>query len=92
MCWADLNSTTSTNAAQQFSSNSLDFVYIDGDHSYKAVTSDLESWFDKVRSGGLVSGDDYVVFLSTASAVNDFVHTYQIGLCIKGNKWWFVKP
>ena len=84
--------TTSTNAAQQFSSNSLDFVYIDGDHSYKAVTSDLEAWFDKVRSGGLVSGDDYVVFPSTASAVNDFVHTYQVELSIKGNKWWFIKP
>ena len=84
--------TTSTNAAQQFSSNSLDFVYIDGDHSYKAVRADLEAWFDKVRSGGLVSGDDYVVFPSTADAVNDFVRAYQMELCTEGNKWWFVKP
>ena len=83
---------TSTEAAKQFNSNSLDFIYIDGDHSYKAVTADLEAWFDKIRSGGLVSGDDYVVFPTTARAVNDFVHNQKIELYTTGNKWWFIKP
>ncbi|CAD7927056.1 unnamed protein product [Amoebophrya sp. A120] len=37
---------------------SLDFVFIDGDHSFSAVVRDLEQWVPKVRKGGLVSGHD----------------------------------
>jgi len=37
----------------------LDFVFIDGDHSYEGVLRDLISWWPKVRKGGLISGHDY---------------------------------
>lgn len=36
----------------------IDFLFIDGDHSYEDVLLDLESWVPKVRSGGLVAGHD----------------------------------
>ena len=39
---------------------SLDFVYIDGDHTAKGVILDLLIWLPKVRCGGLVLGDDYM--------------------------------
>lgn len=32
----------------------LDFLYIDGDHSYEAVRADFDAWFPYVRSGGLI--------------------------------------
>lgn len=38
---------------------SLDWVYIDGDHSTKAVLSDLQGSWSAVRSGGWIVGDDY---------------------------------
>ena len=38
---------------------SLDFVYIDGDHSYEGVAKDLELSLQKIKSGGLITGDDY---------------------------------
>ncbi len=38
---------------------SLDWVYIDGDHSYEAVAQDLILSYGKVRPGGLIAGDDY---------------------------------
>ncbi|HEV2360382.1 MAG TPA: class I SAM-dependent methyltransferase [Acidimicrobiales bacterium] len=38
---------------------SLDWAYVDGDHTYDAVTFDLAAWWPKVRSGGLLLGDDY---------------------------------
>lgn len=38
----------------------LDFVYIDGNHSYKYVMEDLRTWYPKVRTGGIIIGDDCV--------------------------------
>src|SRR5512134_3516153 len=49
----------SIEAASDFEDNSLDFVYIDGDHLYQAVLDDLEAWSPKVRKDGIVAGHDY---------------------------------
>ncbi len=38
---------------------SLDFVFIDADHSYESCKRDIEAWYPKVRKGGLVAGHDY---------------------------------
>ena len=45
-------------AEQYINQDELDWVYIDGDHSYEAVTKDLEISFRLVKSGGLITGDD----------------------------------
>ena len=39
--------------------DSLDFVYIDGNHRYDYVMLDIILWSRKVRKGGMVSGHDY---------------------------------
>jgi hypothetical protein len=82
----------SVEAAAMFADHSLDFVYIDADHSYAAVKSDLAAWWSKVRSGGLVIGDDYAVFPTTKAAVDEFVKNNNLYLSVHGNKWWVVKP
>lgn len=38
---------------------SLDWVYIDGDHTLEGVTTDLWLALKKVRVGGIIAGDDY---------------------------------
>jgi cephalosporin hydroxylase len=38
---------------------SVDFVYIDGDHSYKAALADITEWWPKVKAGGFLGGHDY---------------------------------
>lgn len=50
---------TSMVAVQEVAANNLDFVYIDGHHSFDYVMQDLIEWSKRVRSGGIVSGDDY---------------------------------
>ena len=45
--------------AAQVPDESLDFVYIDGDHTLKGIVIDLVTWYPKVKIGGLVSGDDF---------------------------------
>lgn len=49
----------SVDAARQFENGSLDFVYIDANHSLQHVIQDLEAWVPKVRSGGIVAGHDF---------------------------------
>ena len=49
----------STNAHSNFSKNSLDFIYVDGNHSYEGVKSDLELFYPKLKYGGVMMGDDY---------------------------------
>jgi Methyltransferase domain len=53
--------TPSVEAAGRFADGDLDFVYVDGDHTYEGVRGDLEAYAPKVRPGGLLAGDDYGV-------------------------------
>lgn len=50
---------TSHEASKLFADSSLDFVFLDGDHTAEGVRLDLESWFDKVKPGGIIGGHDY---------------------------------
>jgi predicted O-methyltransferase YrrM len=50
---------TSKVAAKMFLNESLDVVFIDLDHSYKAVKEDIKLWLPKVKKGGFIAGDDY---------------------------------
>ena len=49
----------STEASKLYENNSLDFVFIDGDHSYGAVTDDIKHWLPKLKQNGLIAGHDY---------------------------------
>ena len=40
----------------------VDFVYVDGNHSYKYVFQDLLTWYPKIKSGGILAGDDIYDF------------------------------
>ena len=49
----------SQEAFKEFKDNSLDFLFIDGDHTYKGVRADLINWYPKVKSNGIIAGHDY---------------------------------
>jgi len=49
---------TSVEAAKSFKDNSLDFIYIDGDHSLEMLF-DLYAWIHKLKVGGIFSGHDW---------------------------------
>jgi len=42
-----------------FKNDYFDWVYVDGNHQYDFVKKDLELVFQKVKSGGFITGDDY---------------------------------
>jgi hypothetical protein len=45
--------------AQALADARLDAVFIDGDHTFDAVTRDVAAWWPKVKKGGIIAGHDY---------------------------------
>lgn len=87
--------TSSFEASKMFLLSSLDFVFIDAVHDYKSVTEDLTIWYDKVKPGGIMCGDDYVPNCDVPQAVNDFFS--KKNLPVFQNKeysriWYIFKP
>jgi len=40
---------------------SLDFVYIDANHTLSFAMADMQSWWPKVKRGGFLGGHDYII-------------------------------
>lgn len=56
--WEDTSANIAADASK-YGLNKLDFIFIDGDHSFERCYEDLNLWYDNIRSGGLFSGHDY---------------------------------
>lgn len=54
-----LHRQTSADALAALPAGSLDFAYIDGDHRYEAVVSDLTLAYRALKPGGILACDDY---------------------------------
>jgi hypothetical protein len=64
----------SLDVLNQFENDYFDLIYIDGDHTYEGVKSDLSVSFLKTKNGGLICGHDYTSdrFPGVVQAVNEF--------------------
>lgn len=78
---------TSAVAATQFKDNSLDLVYIDGDHSYENCSSDINDWYIKVKENGILCGHDYCwghtgrnIPFGVIQAVTELVEKHNLNL------------
>ena len=65
--------TTSEEFSKTIEDSSLDFVYVDGDHSYDSCKRDIQTWLPKIKKGGIIAGHDYleICFLGVVNAVNE---------------------
>lgn len=78
----------SLDEVKKFPDNSLDFVYIDGNHEFQNCANDICEWSRKVRSGGIISGHDYTRYRFVAKihvkwVVDAYTRCYDI-------KPWFI--
>ena len=48
-----------TEVSSEIPDDSLDFVYIDGDHTLRGIAIDLIRMWPKIKEGGVVAGDDF---------------------------------
>jgi len=81
---------TSLEAAAQYSDNSLDFVLLDASHTYEDVKADIQAWLPKVKSGGILAGDDYHhTWQGVVDAVTEMIPEPQI---VDNVTWAYKKP
>lgn len=64
---------TSVEGSKKVPDNSLDFCYIDGDHSLEGIYTDIYTWTPKMKVGGIIAGHDYKD--GPNSGINDFFGT-----------------
>lgn len=63
----------SVDASKLFEDNSIDVVFIDACHEYNCVKEDINSWYPKVKSGGIIAGHDYyITWPGVIQAVDEF--------------------
>lgn len=87
----------SVEAAHEFLDGSLDFVFIDADHSYEGVRRDIAAWARKVRPGGWLSGHDYYStwggadFSGVDRAVDEWAAEFGRLVVTGDNDTWFAQ-
>lgn len=79
---------SSVQAAKQFKANSLDFIFIDGSHDTVSVCLDIDTWYPKLKVGGIIAGHDYKSHREVEIAVNS---RFPIGVHKRGASWLFYK-
>lgn len=85
----------SDRAAKEVPDHSLDFVFIDADHSYEGCKRDIEAWYPKLKDGALLSGHDYenpdFPSWGVKRAVHEFADAHGFEVDLGDNLTWFIR-
>lgn len=66
----------SMDAVKDFKDESLDFVYIDGNHEDEFPYMDIVEWAKKIKKGGMIAGHDYVRIRTIDFTIKDALKKY----------------
>jgi hypothetical protein len=72
----------------------LDFVYLDGDHKYETVKTELPLYWDRIAPGGILGGHDFNCGWpgdDVIKAVTEFTVKNGLKLNVSSPDWWIVK-
>ena len=80
----------SDNAIKIFKKNSIDYIYIDGFHSYEQVKKDIKNYFPILKTGGILAGHD-IENSQITKALFEFCKEKNQEPIIKDMDWIFIK-
>jgi predicted O-methyltransferase YrrM len=80
---------SSVTFAQTLEDDSLDYVFVDGDHSYEATLADIQNYWPKVKKGGIFAGHD-INLTSVDNAVKEFFKETPVKV-VENNAWFLIK-
>jgi predicted O-methyltransferase YrrM len=81
----------STEAAKEFTNESLDVVFIDMSHEYEDVKIDLDTWLPKVKTGGYIAGHDRSWPGVKKAILEKFNHNKKRLYSLPGDCWTYYK-
>lgn len=84
----------SDEAVNYFEDESMDFIFIDGLHTYEQVLKDCINYYPKLKKGGLFCGHDFRAIAGVNKAVNEFALSISIDTIniMKQDVWYWTKP
>jgi hypothetical protein len=92
---AVINRGRSVDMARDVPDGSLDFVFIDADHSYDGCKADIEAWAPKLKAGGWLCGHDYentsFPKFGVTQAVAEYLEKTGLSLELGENFTWFIR-
>lgn len=69
----------SQDVSHTYKDSSLDGVFIDAEHTYEAIKSDIRCWLPKVKKSGIIAGHDYHEdHPGVIRAVNESFSTFEV--------------
>lgn len=78
----------SEDASARFPNDFFDFVFIDANHNYENVKSDIIHWLPKVKYKGILAGHDYCSgWPGVIKAVEELLPNKKR----EGRNWWIIK-
>lgn len=75
-------------AASKLFNEKINFLFIDGGHSYEAVKADIDSWLPKLNSGAAVIFHDYGWAEGVKKAVDENIKPLVSKSDSLPNMWW----
>lgn len=84
-------------AAAMVLAGSLDFVFVDADHTYNGCKRDIDAWVSRLKPGGLLCGHDYDrpdlpnVKWGVKQAVDEFAAEHGLTVELGGDHTWFIR-
>ena len=83
----------SDEACNDIEDGSLDFIYIDGDHSYEWAYKDFNNYYSKVKTGGIFAGHDFSL-AGVNRALQEFMNSlgleFEKDLVLLENDSWLL--
>tara|TARA_R110001583_G_scaffold88603_1_gene229615 strand:+ start:7135 stop:7959 length:825 start_codon:yes stop_codon:yes gene_type:complete len=79
--YVNIIKSDSVKNSSRYKDESLDFVFVDGDHSYDGVNRDINAYWKKLRIGGVMAGHDYDCgWFDVKNSVDDFFGENNLNL------------
>jgi predicted O-methyltransferase YrrM len=76
--------SSSLQAVELFKDDSIDLIFIDADHIYEFVKKDIQSWYSKVKKGGILCGHDCELKYTDAGKFTKVIDQHINDIAISG--------
>ncbi len=78
---------SSFTAHERFPEKYFDFIYIDGNHSYTAASKDIKNFYKKIKDGGFMVLNDYILYDYIRPHLNPYGVMQAVNEFCINNNW-----